>query len=104
MNLGAGASVTVPFTFTDPQLDLALISLDQRDSRFADELTSLGFVPVTSNDITDGPDAEGQEVFTIGFPKAQPPLGQKSASSDRPLVFKSLFITSILFRARFNAP
>jgi hypothetical protein len=76
MNLGAGASFTVPFTFSEPSLDLALISLDQRNGKFADELVSLGFVPVPSEDIADGPDADGQEVFTIGFPGATALLGQ----------------------------
>lgn len=78
VNLGAGASFTVPFTFSDPDLDLALISLDQRDSQFADELNSCGYVPVTSDDIADGPDAEGQEVFAIGFPSSTALLGQIS--------------------------
>ncbi len=78
MNLGAGASITVPYTFSDPDVDLALISLDQRNSRFADELQSRGFVPVASGDIADGPDAEGQEVFTIGFPSSTALLWQVS--------------------------
>lgn len=78
MTLGAGASFTVPYTFSDPDLDLALISLDQRDTRFADELIALGYVPVVSDDIADGPDAEGQEVFTIGFPSSTALLGQVS--------------------------
>jgi S1-C subfamily serine protease len=78
MNLGAGASSTVPYTFSDPSLDLALISLDQRDTRFADELTAGGFVPIPSDNIADGPDEEGQEVFTIGFPSTTALLGQIS--------------------------
>jgi len=78
MNLGAGASFTVPYTFSDPDLDLALISLDQRDSRFADELESRGFVPISSDVIADGPDAEGQEVFTVGFPSSTALIGQVS--------------------------
>ena len=78
MNLGAGSSFTVPYTFSDPDLDLALISLDQRDTRFADELNSLGFTPVASDEIGDGPDTEGQEVFTIGFPSSTALLGQVS--------------------------
>jgi hypothetical protein len=85
MNLGAGTPSTAPYTFSAPELDLALISLDQRDSRFADGLVSSGFVPVESSDIADGPDAEGQEVFTIGFPSATALLGQISqhpASAD----------------------
>lgn len=78
MNLGVGPSFTVPYTFSDPELDLALISLDQRDSRFADELTSLGYLPIHSEHIAHGPDAEGQELFTIGFPSSTALLGQVS--------------------------
>ncbi len=78
MNLGAGASFTVPYTFSGPDLDLALISLDQRDTRFVNELNSLGFVPVASDDIADGPDTEGQDVCTIGFPSSTALIGQVS--------------------------
>ncbi len=78
MNLGAGASFTVPYTFSNPELDLALISLDQRDSRFADELQNLGFMPIPSDDIADGPDSEGQDVFTVGFPSSTALIGQVS--------------------------
>lgn len=90
MNLGAGTTRTTPYTFSDPSLDLALISLDQRDSRFADELLESGFEPISSDDIAEGPEAEGQDLFAIGFPSATALLGQvdqhlykKSWSSDR---------------------
>jgi hypothetical protein len=76
MNLGAGGPSA--YTFSDPELDLALISLDQRDSRFAEELLSVGYAPVSSEDIADGPDAEGQDAFAIGFPSATSLLGQVS--------------------------
>lgn len=78
MNLGAGTSYTVPYTFSDPELDLALISLDQRDTRFADELQEVGFSPISSDDIADGPDSEGQEVFTVGYPSSTALIGQVS--------------------------
>jgi S1-C subfamily serine protease len=78
MNLGAGASFTVPYTFSDPDLDLALISLDQRDSTFADELVSLGHIPISIDTVANGPDFEGQEVFTIGFPSATALMGHMS--------------------------
>lgn len=78
MNLGAGVSSTSPYTFSEPALDLALISLDQRDSRFADELIEIGFVPVSSEDIADGPDSEGQELLTVGFPSSTALIGQVS--------------------------
>ncbi|UTD54437.1 trypsin-like serine peptidase [Halomonas sp. MS1] len=78
MNLGAGASFTVPYTFSSPDLDLALVSLDQRDERFADELIALGYSPIPSELIEDGPSSEGTEVFTVGFPSATALLGQVS--------------------------
>jgi len=78
MNLGAGASSTVPYTFSAPDIDLAVISLDQRDKRFADELAARGFEPISSDELTDGPTTEGQEVFTVGFPSATALLGQVS--------------------------
>lgn len=78
MNLGAGTSFTVPYTFSAPELDLALISLDQRNTRFADELVALGFVPISSSEIADGPDSEAQEVFTVGFPSSTALIGQVS--------------------------
>ncbi len=78
MNLGAGASFTVPYTFSSPEVDLALISLDQRDSRFADQLLKLGYEPVSSDDIADGPSNEGSEVFTVGFPNSTALIGQIS--------------------------
>jgi hypothetical protein len=81
MNLGAASSDTFPYTFSDPQLDLALISLDQRDSELADELERLGFIPVSSDDIADGPEAEGQDVFTVGFPESTAIIAQVSQHS-----------------------
>ena len=78
MNLGAGSPSSVPYTFSDVDIDLALISLDQRDSRFADELSVLGYVPIESSEIADGPDTEGTEVFTVGFPSSTALIGQVS--------------------------
>ena len=78
MNLGAGGPSADNYVFSDPDFDLALISLDPRNSEFADELIELGFVPVPSDDIADGPDTEGQEVFTIGFPSSTALIGQVS--------------------------
>lgn len=76
MNLGAGTSASAPYTFSEPNLDLALISLDQRNSDFADHLVSSGFIPISSDEISDGPEAEGQDLFAIGFPSATALLGQ----------------------------
>jgi S1-C subfamily serine protease len=70
MNLGAGTPWDAPYAFSDPKLDLAIISLDQRDSRFADELINLGYTPVSVDDFADEPSKEGAEVYAIGFPGA----------------------------------
>ncbi|HCA3527089.1 TPA: trypsin-like peptidase domain-containing protein [Klebsiella quasipneumoniae] len=76
MNLGAGASMTLPYTFSSPDLDLALISLDQRDKDFADELIARGYTPVPSELIINGPSSEGAEVFSVGFPGATSLIAQ----------------------------
>ena len=78
MNLGAGPSYMVPYTFSEPELDLAIISLDQRASIsiFADELENTGYQPIGLSDIADEPSSEGAEVFTVGFPSSTAVLGQ----------------------------
>lgn len=78
MNLGAGASFTVPYTFSSPELDLALVSLDQRDSRFAEQLIELGYEPISSDLIDEYPSSEGADIFTVGFPSATALIGQVS--------------------------
>lgn len=70
MNLGAGAPCLAPYTFSDPTLDLAIISLDQRDSAFADELLALGYNPISIEQIADEPSHEGADVFAVGYPAA----------------------------------
>ena len=76
MNLGVGTSFTVPYTFSNPELDLAVVSLDQRESRFADNLISIGHKPISLDDIDEGPSKEGTEVFAVGFPSSTALLGQ----------------------------
>lgn len=78
MNLGAGTHDTVPYTFSAPELDLAIVSLDQRDKRFTDELVSKGHVPISLNDIAEVPSKEGAQVYTVGFPSSTSLLGQVS--------------------------
>ncbi len=70
MNLGAGVTSSHPYTFSSEEIDLAIISLDQRqvDSQFAAELLERGYEPISLEDINDEPTAEGSEVFTVGFP------------------------------------
>lgn len=78
MNLGAGPSSMAPYTFSGPELDIAIVSLCQRDSRFADELISLGYEPISLSDIAEGPTKEGAGVYTVGFPSSTALLGQVS--------------------------
>lgn len=70
MNLRTGLPDFHPYTFSHPDLDLAIISLDQRNKDFAEQLIDLGYVPIPSELIVDGPSEEGAEVFTVGFPGA----------------------------------
>jgi len=78
MNLGAGTSFSVPYTFSSPELDLAIISLDQRNSRFAEQLIDLGYEPISSDLVVDSPSSEGADVFTVGFPSTTALIGQLS--------------------------
>jgi len=66
MNLGAGTSDSTPYTF-GTELDLAVVSLDQRNRDFADELIATGHVPIGPTDLADGPEEEGQYVLALGL-------------------------------------
>lgn len=74
--LGAGVSWQRPYTFSNPERDLAIISLDKHHGRFADELIRLGYEPISSELISDGPSEEGAEIFTVGYPGATSRLGR----------------------------
>ena len=78
MNLGAGTISSAPYTFSSPDIDLAIVSLDNQNSRFADELISKGYEPLSLNDIGKEPSNEGAEVFTVGYPSSTALLGQIS--------------------------
>jgi len=107
MNLGAGTCSTRSYTFSSPGLDLAIISLDQRNSRFANELVRLGYAPVTLDDIVNEPSREGAEIYTVGFPGATALMGQikldpemtKWSSSDYSLPIYSYGRVSMLHEA-----
>jgi hypothetical protein len=73
MNLGAG--VVHPYTFAD-EVDLAIISLDQRDSAFAAMLFSRGYRPIRLSDIAEQPSSEGASVFSVGYPGPMSTLGE----------------------------
>jgi hypothetical protein len=60
------------FTFSEPELDLAVISLARpyQGGEFADGLRRAGYLPVDVADFADEPTSEGAAVFTIGYPSA----------------------------------
>ena len=68
MNLGAGTRDSVPYTYSEPSIDLAVISLDNRHHAVTARLLERGYVPIPSDLIGDEPTCEGAEVFTVGFP------------------------------------
>jgi len=74
MNLGAGGPNA--YTFSRPDYDLAVIGLDQRNARFAEELIKVGYVPIESDLIGDESSTEGSDVFTVGYPSSTALLGQ----------------------------
>jgi hypothetical protein len=92
MNVGAHSS-----TLSEPDIDLAIISIDSSLSSFSEQLIALGYVPIASECIANGPEAEGQELFTIGFPSATAMLGhmdQHPASAHWSSSYYSLPVSS----------
>jgi S1-C subfamily serine protease len=76
MNLGAGAAALAPYTYSAPELDLAVISLSRPSDtyrEFEQSLAAANVTPIALADIGDGPSAEGAEIFTVGFPASVSP-------------------------------
>lgn len=82
MNLGAGPSSIWSYTFSNPDLDLAVISLQSPYSRFADDLLTAGYSPMCLADVADEPSAEGAEVFTVGYPAAMAIISEQDVSAE----------------------
>lgn len=78
MNLGAGTSDMLPYTFSGSEIDLAVISLrnDPFVARFTQQLFASGYSPISSADILDEPSAEGADIYTIGYPDSISTLGE----------------------------
>jgi hypothetical protein len=76
MNLQAGVTWMSPYTFSTPEIDLAVISL-LNEQRFADDLLTSGHEPIMLDDLADGPSSEGVEVFSVGYPEATAVLGEQ---------------------------
>ena len=77
MNLGAGVPYLTPYTFSDQNIDLAIISLDQRNNEFTKELLESGYEPISLADISDEPTNEGSDLMAVGFPSATSLIGQQ---------------------------
>lgn len=80
-NLASGPGFQHGYTLSEPDLDLAIISLDRGGSMFSysafgDELERLGHEPIGLEDVSDGPSSEGADVFAVGFPGATAILDQ----------------------------
>jgi len=78
MNLGAGIPSMRPYTFSTPELDLAVISLGMKRERFGDELEAAGYAPISMDDIADGPTDECVDVLTVGYPEAISVIGERN--------------------------
>jgi hypothetical protein len=78
MNLRAGIYEMASYTFSAPEIDLAIISLDSSTiySPFANNLISSGYNPITLDDIGEEPSMEGTDVFSVGYPASIAVLGQ----------------------------
>lgn len=72
MNLAVGVPWMASYTFSTPELDVAVVSLSQRAdlSRFAVELLTKGYKPISLKDIIEAPSSEGAEIYTVGFPSS----------------------------------
>lgn len=80
--LSAGLADSLPYVFSHPDLDLAVISLDNYKTKdFADELEALGYNPISSDLIENGPTEEGADIFTVGFPGATSRIGTSNLDS-----------------------
>ena len=81
MNLGAGVFHMAPYTFSEPHLDLAVVSLNFRhDEDFADDLEASGYEPIDLSEIVDGPSGEAAEIFSVGYPDSVAVLAEVPTS------------------------
>lgn len=79
--LNSGIISMRPFSFSKPELDLAIISLDNHYSEFADQLIEDGYLPILLEDInSDEVIHEGEEIYSIGFPGITSVLGERNIS------------------------
>lgn len=77
MNLGAGSPISQLYTFSNPEIDIAVISLSRRNSMFKSNLDSLGFEPIDISEINEEDLQEGSEIFTVGYPYGISDIGYR---------------------------
>jgi len=68
MGLDKGELSGRAYTFSNPDINLAIISLNRQEFRFAENLLASGYKPVPSDRIGQSPSASGVEIFTVGYP------------------------------------
>ncbi len=79
MNLGAGVPQLQPYTFSDPDTDLAIVSLRKPFwERFRTTLEAKGYRPIGLDDIKTDLLTEGTAVYSVGYPDAMAVIGKRS--------------------------
>lgn len=81
MNLQAGVPSMTPYTFSAPDLDLAVISLNQHVTKlFADSLDKAGYLPISAEDLAITIPSTGDKIFAAGYPESTSVLGSRPLS------------------------
>lgn len=66
--LQSGYPPALPYTFSDPLLDLAIVSLRDQASDFLNKLLRSGYKAVDVSSISKRRVSVGEDIFTVGFP------------------------------------
>lgn len=80
MNVGAGSSSLSQYTFSDPYIDLAVISLE-REMRFLEDLENSGYKAIKLDSTWCDSINEGDPIFCIGFPQTTSLIDKLNLSS-----------------------
>lgn len=93
MNLGAGAYFNQPYTFSEPELDLAVISLeaDSRTKIFLIDLEKNGYKPIKIDSLSTKSIKEGDEIFCVGYPTTTSLIGKLKLPKSRAIWSSSYF-------------
>ena len=71
MNLSAGTWPSNTYTYSSPDIDLAVVSLnDSFTQAFRNDLLSNGYIPIDYSDISLDTPKEGEDVMAVGYPFA----------------------------------